>query len=48
MNPRNVRLCRAAAIAITGTRGPELTHVSLTAVAELVHVEERRRTSFCR
>jgi hypothetical protein len=26
VNPRNVRLGRAAAIPITGTRGPELTH----------------------
>lgn len=37
MNPRNVRLGRAAAIPITG----------LPAVAELVHVEERLRTYFC-
>jgi len=40
INPLNGRLGHVAVIAVTGTRGPEQTHVPLTADAGLTHYEE--------
>lgn len=40
VNPLNVRLGHVAVIPITGTRGPELTHVALTADAGLTRYDE--------
>lgn len=45
INPLNGRLGHVAVIAVTGTRGPEQTHVPLTADAGLTRYERvlRRR-----
>jgi mRNA interferase MazF len=40
INPRNARLRHSAVVPITGTRGPEGTHVPLTADAGLTRYPE--------
>lgn len=40
VNPLNVRLGHVAVVPVTGSRGPELTHVTLTADAGLTRYEE--------
>lgn len=40
INPLNIRLGHVAVIPVTGTRGPEQTHVPLTADAGLTRYDE--------
>jgi mRNA interferase MazF len=40
VNPLNVRLGHVAVVPVTGTRGPESTHVALTADAGLTRYPE--------
>lgn len=40
VNPLNVRLGHVAVVPVTGTPGPELTHVPLTAEAGLTRYDE--------